>query len=490
MACQGSLIGRHPWAWAALLLAGGCGPAAARDSAPPPLGVRPYSIRAQVHFDPSVRVDGPAWTILADEWMALVRRFVGDPWRVDATDASPTIAALPIEALDAALVRPIGAGADKLWAIRVQQLGPAIILEGREFDALTGRLGEVHRAEVRDRVDLPRGLLMLARSLFEPVAEVGESRAGGVTFQVQGGGIDPANPAGAVAPVGSVFRAFRLFLDKDGGVAEVRDIPYSYFRVEERSGASARCSIIKGIGDPLTGRFARPNRIVALGIQPARASTRLRFLLKGDRSPAAGYRVTARAAEPDAKPYEVGITDRDGRIELPPDFAPGLAILRVIAGNDEPMADLPVMPGETRAERSIVFEGRPRTLDLEAKLDALRDSIVDTVAGRSRLEARMKARLEGEDFAGFDEALADFRKLPGRDQFAAQLDRLRDDAVQAEAATKALILTRNARNLLDETQALIARYLEDDLVRGMVEAATTARSERAADAKAKTKKAK
>ncbi len=151
--------------------------------------------------------------------------------------------------------------------------------------------------------------------------------------------------------------------------------------------------------------------MVALGIQPARASTRLRFLLKGDKSPAAGYKLMARAAEPDAKAFEVGITDRDGRVELPADFAEGLVILRVIAGNDEPMADLPVMPGETRTERSIVFEGRPRTLDLEAKLDALRDAIIDVVASRSRLEARMKARIEGEDLAGFDEALAEFRKL-------------------------------------------------------------------------------
>ena len=488
MARQGPLKLRSWAARACLLVAGGHAGAAQPAEAPkPPLGVRPYSIRAQVQFDPTTRVDATAQAILFDEWQALIRRFVGDPWQVEATEASPTIAAVPIEALDAARIKPIGAGVDKVWAIQAHQPGPVIVLEGREYDTLTGRLGEAHRVEVRDRVDLPRGLLTLARSLFEPLAEVGESRGGGVTFQVQGGAIDPANPAGVVAPVGSVFRAFRLFLDKDGAATEIRDIPYSYFRVEERTGATARCSIIKGVGDPLTSRFARRNRIVALGLQPARATTRLRFLLKGDKSPAAGYKLLARAAEADSKPYEVGITDRDGRIDLPPDFAPGLAIVRVIAGNDEPMADLPVMPGETRDERSVVFEGRPRTLDLEARLDALRDLIIDTVASRSRLEARMKARIDGEDFPGFEEALAEFRKLPGRDTVQTQFDRLRGDAEQAESATKTLILTRNARNLLDETQALINRYLEDDLIRGMVEAVATAKTDRAAEAKAKSK---
>ena len=442
---------------------------------------RPYAIRAHVSFDPSTRVDDPLRAIILDDWLTLVGRFVGDPWRVDAVDQSPTLAAADMETLVPDLIRPLAEGVDKVWAIRVRRDGGRLILEGRELDVLLNRLGETHRAEVGDPSNLPRGLLTLALSLFEPLAEVGESRGGGVLFEIQGGTIAAANPIGAVAPVGSVFRAFRLFLDPKGAITETREIPYSYFRVEERSGSTARCSIIKGIGDPLTGRYARRNRIVALGIQPAQATTHLRFLLKKDKVPAAGFKLVARLATAETKWFDVGISDREGRVDLPSNFADGLAIVRVLAGDNEPMADFPVMPGETRQERSIVFDGRPLTLDVKARLDALQDAIVDVVASRSRLEARMKARLEGEDLTDFDSSMVEFRRLPTRDVFDGQLKRIKADAESAEAEAKTLILTKTVRNEIDETQALIDRYLDEDLIRALVETATNLKADKAAD---------
>ena len=441
---------------------------------------RPYKIRAHVSFEPATRIDGTARAILLRDWLTLIRRFVGDPWVVETVAESPRIAAGALDSLNPDTLKPLSQGVDKVWVIQVRREGATLILEGRELDVLLNRLGEIHQAETRDMINLPRVLLTLGLSLFEPLAEVGESRAGGVTFEIQGGTIPAATTVGAVAPVGSVFRAFRLFLDSEGAITDTHEIPYSYFRVEDRIGSSARCSIIKGIGDPLTGRYARRNRVVGLGIQPARATTKLRFLLKSDKAPAAGYKLIARAATADTTWHDVGITDREGRVELPINFATELAIVRVIAGNNEPMADLPVMPGETRQERSIVFEGRPRTLDLEAKLDALQDAIIDVVASRARLEARMKARLEGEDFNGFDATLAELRKLPTKDQFDRDLKAIRAEAEAAEAELKTLILTRTARNQIDESQALIDRYLDDDSVRALIETADSLNADKAA----------
>ena len=470
-----------------LLLALSSGKFVRADATPVPIGRRPYAIRAHVSFDAPTRVDATLREIILADWLALVERFVGPPWAVDAVSITPTLATLTLDSVAADELKPLAAGVDKVWIVRVGRFGASFTLEGREFDSLTGQLGEIHRADVRDAIDLPRGLLTLARSLFEPIAEVGEQRAGGVTFEVQGGAITVSNPVGAVAPVGTIFRAVRLFLEPDGKVSQVLDIPYSYFRVEERIGSVASCAIIKGVGDPLTSRYSRKNRIVALGVQPARAPTRLRFLLKADRVPAAGFKLTARTAEENSKAYEVGITDRDGRVELPVDFARELVIVRVIGGSDEPLADVPIMPGETRSERTIILDGRPRTLDLEAKLDALRDAIIDTVASRSRLEARMKARLEGDDLAGFDDSLALFRKLTPRDLFDARLHRLQAEGEQAEASTKTLVLTRNARALIDETQGLITRYLDDEIVKGLIDTADSARAEQAANALSKKK---
>ncbi len=444
-----------------------------------PIDRQPYAIRAAVGFEPGTRVDDARRAAILDEWQALIRRFIGSPWVVELADEPGSVAASAIADLKPDALRPLAEKVDKAWAIRVGPLGPGYALEGRELDVATGSLGEPHRREVAHPDDLARGLLRLARAMFAPSADVGESKGGGVSFLVRGGSLAAAGPLGEVAPVGTVFRALRLFLQPDDSVSEVRDVPYSYFRVERLDGPVARCEIIKGVGDPLTGRYARKNKLVALGIKPASAPTRLRFLLRGDRQPAAGYRLVARDVDGGTKPSEVGMTDRDGRVVLPAGFADGLVILRVLAGNDEPMADVPIMPGETRDERTIVFEARPLTLDLEAKLDALRDAIIDVVSVRSRLELRMKARVDGEDRPALDESIREFRKLTPRDQFTARLDALRDEAQRQEIERKTTVLTRNARAYLDETKALIDRYLDDDAIRSYEDAAERAKAEAA-----------
>jgi hypothetical protein len=231
------------------------------------------------------------------------------------------------------------------------------------------------------------------------------------------------------------------------------------------------------MGDPLTNRFARQNKLVGLGIKPSSTPTRLRFLLKGDRQPAAGFRLIARSIPSGLKPTDVGMTDREGRIVLKAGFADGLVSLRLMAGNEEPMLDMPVMPGETPEERTIVFEPRPLTLALEAKLDALRDAIIDVVAVRSRLEGRMKARLDGEDWPGLDQAIKEFRKLTPRSDFEGKLTRIREEGERQEAEAKTLVLTKNARAQLDETKGLIERYLDDDAIRSYEDAAERAKAE-------------
>ena len=309
-----------------------------------------------------------------------------------------------------------------------------------------------------------------------------------MSFLVQGGSLPAASPLGEVAPVGTIFRAFRIFPKPDGSSPEIVDVRYSYFRVESVDGPVARCEIIRGVGDPLTNRYSRPNKLIARGIKPSSIPTKLRFLVKGDRQPAAGYRLVARSLLPGGKPTELGMTDREGRVTLRPGSADDLVYLRLLAGNDEPMCDIPVMPGETSEERTIVFEPRPLTLALEARLDALRDAIIDLVNVRARLEARMKARLDGEDWASLDETLREFRKLTPRETFLARLNQIKEDGQRQETEAKTAVLTRNARARIDETQGLIDRYLDDDAVRSYEDAASRAKAERERPKSTKKKK--
>ncbi len=469
-------------------------PAPAPAPAADPIDRKPYAIRARVEFEPTARIGDAGQVAILDEWLGLARRFVGMPWSLELAGSAGTLPAFTLQDLEAGPLKALAAGADKAWAIRVSPSGPIFVVEGREWDAATGWLGEVHRVEVASAGDLPRGLLRLSLGLFGPVAEVQESKDGGVSFLVRGASILPASPAGAVVSVGTIFRAIRVFEKPTDPPLPVK---YSYFRVESIDGPVARCQIISGLRDPLTRRFSKKNKLLAIGIKPAEAPLRLRFFVlgpknqvEGDRAPAAGYRLTARALTAAAKAYDVGTTDREGRIVLASGFAPDLVMLRLFAGNDEPMIELPAMPGEGGDEREVVFEARPLTLAFEAKLDALRDEIIDLVAGRYRLESQMKRRLGAEDWEGLEKAIAEFNKLTPRQSFLDRLKRTEEDAQTQEHEAKTVILTKNARAEVAETKALIDGYLDDEPFRAYKDAVEQAKDQLAQRAKeaAKPKK--
>ena len=89
------------------------------------------------------------------------------------------------------------------------------------------------------------------------------------------------------------------------------------------------------------------------------------------------------------------------------------------------------MPGESAQERTFPrsTQAADRRPGDPARLAPRRDH--RPVAVRARLEARLKARVDGEDWAGAEEALKEFQRLPARETFAAQLARLKDDAAAA-----------------------------------------------------------
>jgi len=105
------------------------------------------------------------------------------------------------------------------------------------------------------------------------------------------------------------------------------------------------------------------------------------------------------------------------------------------------------------------------------------------VALRARLEARMKARLEGEDWDGLAATIEEFSKLTPRDTFAERLTKLKDEAARTQTQQKKAVLTKTAQAQISDLLAIIDRYLDDDVFRAYSE--SLERGQTAADGKAK-----
>jgi hypothetical protein len=454
----------------------------------PPIEERPYKIRAFISFDPLTRIDARARDRLLREWRDLSRRMIGMAWDIQVAESEGPATALVLEDVKAAAVKPFGEGVDKVWLIQGTIDEKGLELFGRELDVTTGYLGSLHSRKVPYGPDLVRDLFRLSLQIFAPFAEIGEAKGDVVPLKVQGSSLPPGLMGDALAAPGSIFRPIRVFYNTDDTVLDIQKILFSYLRVVGREGTITECSLIRGVRDPLTKRIPRKNRLIALGIKAAAMPTKVRFIQVPDRAPAAGYVLTYKPV-PQGNFREVATTDREGRVSIPPRFADGLVILRLIAGKSEPVVDLPLMPGETEEEVTVPIDPKPLTITLETQLDALRDAVVDQVAVRSRLERRMKAREQGDDWAGVEESLVEFRKLPPKDGFVKRLETIQAEAQKHETGTKLVVMTRTARAQFAETKSLIDRYLDDELFRAYEDAVVRAkeRDERAKIVQAKPK---
>jgi hypothetical protein len=455
----------------AVLAVGADAPAPTTAPARPSWERRPYAIRAFVAFDPAARLDARAQEALRDAWRDLARRFVGAPWNLEIRPAEGALAASPLESLAAADVLPLADGMDKAWVIRVGPDGRSgAILTGRDLDVATGRLGPAHAVPAPDPADLARPLLRLGLELFTPTAEVLSTLGGGVQLNVQGAALTPADPAGAVVAPGQTFLAVRLFEATAKRPAQAVPVPWTYLTVEEVDGPVARCALLSALRDPLSKRVAGVHRLVAAGVKPAPIPTAVRFVTRPpDGAPAAGYRLMVRSRR-DGPERPAGTTDREGRVVLPPGLADRPLIARLLGGGVEPLVEFPILPGETDQERVLRIDPLERTIALETRLDALRDELVDLIARRARLEARIKARAEGNAWPEVKSLLDEYRRLPSRKQYADRLAAMRAEATREQEQTKRAVLTRTALSRLDDTAAMIERYLDDDFAQAYADA--------------------
>ncbi|CAN5905518.1 hypothetical protein BH23PLA1_BH23PLA1_09720 [soil metagenome] len=446
--------------------------ARADDPEPPPLPERPYEIRAWISVDPSARLAPGHREALIDDWESLVRRFIGTPWRLEVADDDGPLLGLDLDAIDLDTIAEAVEKADKGWLIRIERTGgnqAGLTLSGREFDSATRQLGPIHRQSAPFPKDVARSLFQLSRALFTPSAEV-ERDGDRIALLVQGAALRPADAVGQVLREGDIFRPYWVFLDPaDRSVRGIRDVPYTYLRVDSESQGTARCSIISALARPLPQQVAGRYRLVARGVRAADYPSEFRFVYGQDGDPAAGCVVTVHRY-PDGPPREVGTPDRDGRIVLPPRFDTSLMMLRVLAGGLEPLREMPVLPGETAEVRTIPVEPRPLTVTLISRLRALQDQIVDLIAVRSRLEARLQARADGQQWDEVGTLLKQYKQLKPRAEFARKLDELKANAERQQADLGIPILTRTARAQLAETEALITSYLDDEAFEAYVDA--------------------
>ena len=227
--------------------------------------------------------------------------------------------------------------------------------------------------------------------------------------------------------------------------------------------------IASGLRHPFGSRLRGRSELLALALHKAQASSRVRFYARHNRAQAlSGYQVFQQQASAKAASRLLGFTNSRGMIQVGQDLGP--IVMLLLRSDGRLLAKVPVVPGVAALVEVPVADDMAR-LQAQARLVEIREQLVDLVARRNILLARVR---DGLDQGHLDQArllIQDLDALPGRAQMNQILstaesqsgNRSKDPRIQARIA-----------KLFANTRALLGRSLDARPVRDLENAVNTA----------------
>ena len=255
-------------------------------------------------------------------------------------------------------------------------------------------------------------------------------------------------------------------------MSDVPRVPWTYLVVEtvERRWVTAR--IVSALRTPLGTIGRRRMETIAVRVRPALKTTRVQIVLQGQPGqPLAGCDVAAAAKvfaedEPASAPQRL-MTDRDGRLTLARHDQSPLVWLSIKSG-EALLARVPFCPG-IESEAVLELPDDSLRLKVEGDLSLLDARLIDTVARRATLLARMRLLAREGDWDAVAARRNELEKLPDTAAFDAQLAAIRIPALEQARAAGNRVAEARIRKLCGQTSDLIRRYLDKDKLRVVLE---------------------
>ena len=291
-------------------------------------------------------------------------------------------------------------------------------LDCREWDKLTRLWGPVLRRSVRQELMLPEQCFDLLCATFAPLATVrvdpdNEARA---TLVFKGSELPRRTEEVAFGRIGEVYQPLLIRFDHTGEVLPngISAVPWTYLTLEEVDNNQWQCAVHTGIRLPFGVRRRGRSEHLAIAVRNPPAPTRVRFYARHDPTQGlSGYEVFRRLPGSDES-EPLGLTDATGSVVVVPTCADVVTLF--LRSDGQLLAKIPVPPGANSLVEVPIADDTAR-LRAQAELTALREQLIDIVARRSILMARVRARMEEDQFDEARELLAELDDLPGRAQF-------------------------------------------------------------------------
>lgn len=410
--------------------------------------------------------------------------FVGAEWRLKAV-APPEelLSALTIDltwitVADIEALNPEVLKNDKLMLLSLKATPRDYAVEIRELDCRTRTFGPVVKKRFRQRTQISS---IAFSSMIEAFAamvriEAGESRS--LTVRVRAGGLVMDQESPAFVADGDVLEPIVRRNDRLGKPESVEVVEWTFLQVESHDSANPsllEVAVHSGWRSPIRGRAGSRREQYGLAIRPTRPSTDLFVEAKVRRNetpyPLSGLEIYAKepstepapetieerkAAEKRNPPEFLGYTDWRGTVEVGPHEIP--LRLVYIKNGGQLLARLPIVPGLAPRRVAQVPDDDPR-LQAEGYIKGFNGELMDLVAQRQILAARIRKRITEGKPDEAEELLEQFRQLASRNDMQRRLDQQQNrQDVPPNRAVAARI-----DKLYADTRTALANYLDPEL---------------------------
>ena len=354
-------------------------------------------------------------------------------------------------------------GCDKQIFVTVIATPLGYTLESRELDCSMRRWGSVQRRQVRQSWMLPTQCFDLVCQTFSPLATIRRlpeddpQKGKEVLLRFRGSELPKQAELIFLAVPGEAYQPLMVRTSSSGEVKvdSIREIPWTYLTLGKLKEDGWHAAVHTGTRSPFGARRRGRIEHLALAIRKPTGSTQVRFHARHDKTQAlTGYEVFRREPTDSATDSQpMGLTNTNGSVQIAP--GEGTVSLLFLRSEGQLLAKVPVVPGAKTLVEVPIADDTAR-LRAQASLTSLTERLIDTVAQRNILIARVRDRISSGDLAEAQKLFTALDSLPGRAKFNQAIKSAENRKLNHSDDPK---VQARIENLFADTRKLLGRFL-------------------------------
>jgi hypothetical protein len=359
---------------------------------------------------------------------------------------------------------------DKLFLIVVREQDTEFTISLREWDMPTRHGGEVWQTRTVDAQAIPELVLQGLVATFRPLAKIEKVDGKAIVARVRAGGMITHEDSLLTLNAGALMHPIIRRNQRNGEPLPngITNPAWTYLDINARENSLLKCSLVTGfVGAVPSKGSARVERL-ALAVKRTYPTTVISVISRkeattGDTKrtkasrPLSDYEIYAKEKTgEEEKSISLGLTDWQGKVRLEPDENKLLRVLYVRNGSQF-LARLPVVVGHLPELTFEVYDDDARLL-AETKLRAMQSKVMDVMARREILAARIRTMIKQGNVEAATQLLGELRALPQRVQILKELD---EDQRRLPTATG--ITQKRIEALFNGGRQLLSKFLDPEL---------------------------